>query len=87
MAGAKRVDLEGKPAGEVTKQQQEHAEHVIMLRKASAVGRNDPLWHMPVREREPILENRKAHDPDGAWAANPHPANAEKPKLSLGGQR
>jgi sRNA-binding protein len=86
-AGRARVGLDGEKAGEVTAEEEEHAHVAIKSKMPDDEGwRRAQLCSLPPRERREQEELQARHalsDPDGSWARNPHPANANKPLLTL----
>jgi sRNA-binding protein len=80
---AVRIDLDGVRAGVVTKEAERWAWLEIGRKKVKKESESDlrVKFSRPVSERpEPTPD---AEDPDGKWATNPHPANADKPQLKL----
>jgi sRNA-binding protein len=73
-AGKPRIGLDGMPAGTVTKYEEDHAKYQTWSIK-EAILRREMTWTKPADH----------DDPDGKWARSrkPHPANADKPRLTL----
>jgi hypothetical protein len=78
-AGKPRFGLDGNPAGTVTKQEEEFAKVQVSVRVDDAYRRRDTSINPRLRPK-PIDPDS---DPDGKWARKPHPANADKRRLSL----
>lgn len=76
-AGKDRIGLDGAVSGAVTEKEQSHAHWQISQR----------LWTRAVKRdmaEERRMEPEPDHlNPDGKWARKPHPANTDKPRLSL----
>jgi sRNA-binding protein len=78
-----RLDLDGVQVGQVTEAEEERARWQINQRqfaKDKAADQRERLGTPPSKRPAPTPDEE---DADGTWAANPHPANADKPRLTL----
>jgi ProP effector len=83
VAGAARVDLDGKAAGSVTESEAGYARAVLMWRRHDQAAEEVRKRNVPLRRTEPD----DAYEPDGLWTQEPHAANAGKARLTLAGRR
>jgi sRNA-binding protein len=75
-AGKERIGLDGLPNGKVTERNESYARWQINNHYRDEWRKQNASFNRP-----PPLDPEE--DPNGKWASRRHPANAEKPTLSL----